>query len=162
MSATKRATRSNPNTPASKSTLSEIKAAFRKKKRNTMDVPPAKVHDPFAASIQAKDVVKGPTGLIYDDFMAEHKNPWDGEHVECPERILRAKARLDELGLTDKCQRIPSRKATNEEMLLCHTQEYLDELNSKFYSSSSPNSRSSSSFAQVTRLIQDPEDEKSK
>ena len=156
MSATKRATRSNPNTPASRSTLSQIKAQFRKKKRNTMDVP-VKVHDPFAASIQAKDVVKGPTGLIYDDFMAEHKNPWDGEHVECPERILRAKARLDELGLTDKCQRIPSRKATNEEMLLCHTQEYLDELHSKFYSSGSPNSRSSS-FAQATRLTQDSED----
>lgn len=158
MSATKRVTRSNPNTPASRSTLSQIKAQFRKKKRNTMDVP-VKVHDPFAASIQAKDVVKGPTGLIYDDFMAEHKNPWDGEHVECPERILRAKARLDELGLTDKCQRIPSRKATNEEMLLCHTQEYLDELHSKFNSSGSPDS---SSFAQVTRLTQDSEDDKSK
>ena len=158
MSATKRVTRSNPNTPASRSTLSQIKAQFRKKKRNTMDVP-VKVHDPFAASIQAKDVVKGPTGLIYDDFMAEHKNPWDGEHVECPERILRAKARLDELGLTYKCQRIPSRKATNEEMLLCHTQEYLDELHSKFNSSGSPDS---SSFAQVTRLTQDSEDDKSK
>ena len=158
MSATKRVTRSNPNTPASRSTLSQIKAQFRKKKRNTMDVP-VKVHDPFAASIQAKDVVKGPTGLIYDDFMAEHKNPWDGEHVECPERILRAKARLDELGLTDKCQRIPSRKATNEEMLLCHTQEYLDELHSKFNSSGSPDS---SSFAQVTRLTQDSENGKSK
>ena len=158
MSATKRVTRSNPNTPASRPTLSQIKAQFKKKKRNTMDVP-VKVHDPFAASIQAKDVVKGPTGLIYDDFMAEHKNPWDGEHVECPERILRAKARLDELGLTDKCQRIPSRKATNEEMLLCHTQEYLDELHSKFNSSGSPDS---SSFAQVTRLTQDSEDDKSK
>ena len=130
MSASKRTTRSNPNTPASRSTLSEIKAAMRKKKRNTMDVP-VTVQDPFAASIGAKDLVKGPTGLLFDEFMAEHKNTWDPEHVECPQRLLRSKARLDELGLTVKCKEIPSRKATNEEILLCHTQEYLDELKSE-------------------------------
>ena len=131
MSATGRTTRSNPNTPASRSTtLSQIKAQMRKKKRNTMDVVP-KVHDPFAASIEAKDLVKGPTGLIYDDFMAEHKNPWDPAHAECPERILRSKARIDELGLTDKCKRIPSRKATTDELLLCHSTSYIEELKSK-------------------------------
>ena len=81
--------------------------------------------------VPGNDIVKVPTGLLFDDFMAQHENPWDPEDIECPQRLLRSKARLDELGLTEKCKEIPSRRATDEEILLCHTKEYLDDLKSK-------------------------------
>ena len=72
--------------------------------------------------------MRGRTGLVFDSEMAEHFSPWDSEHVENPERLLRAKTRCDELGLSEKCQMIKTRKATKDEMLLCHTEEYLDQI----------------------------------
>ena len=72
--------------------------------------------------------MRGRTGLVFDSEMAEHFSPWDSEHVENPERLLRAKARCDELGLTENCQMIKTRKATKDEMLLCHSEEYLDQI----------------------------------
>ena len=133
-----RTTRSNPGTPSSKgsststpprSSLSEIKAAARRAKRSPrQSAPPVLILDPFAASMESKDKIKGETGLVFDAKMAEHCNPWDSEHIEKPERMLRAKERCDELGLTKKCQMIESRKATKDEMLLCHSEEYLDQI----------------------------------
>ena len=107
---------STSSTPP-RSSLSEIKS-----------VPPVLILDPFAASKESKNMIRGKTGFVFDEKMAEHFNPWDSEHIECPERILRAKERCDELDLTKKCQMIDTRKATKDEMLLCHSEEYLDQI----------------------------------
>ena len=132
-----RTTRSNPGTPSSSSTsstpprssLSEIKAAARKQKRGSpKSTPPVLILDPFAAAMESKDRIRGKTGLIFDAKMAEHFNPWDSDHIEKPERMLKAKERCDELGLTKKCEMIETRKATKDEMLLCHTEEYLNQI----------------------------------
>ena len=48
----------------------------------------------FAASMESKNKIKGKTGFVFDKKMAEHFNPWDSEHIECPQRILRAKGQL--------------------------------------------------------------------
>ncbi len=130
-----RGTRSNPGTPdGKKSTLSEIKAAARRNNRGSapskMEAP-VLVLDPFMSAMQSKDRVKGKTGFIFDEKMAEHKSPWDPNHIECPERILKAKSRCDELGLISKCEIIQTRKASEDEMLLCHSKEYLEILKSK-------------------------------
>lgn len=82
--------------------------------------------DPFASALNAKDMTKGKTGLVYDEFMVQHENPWDHKHIECPRRLLRAKERCDELGLTEKCVMIPTRNASLEELYTCHTKEYID------------------------------------
>ena len=98
--------RSNPGTPVSssgstsstppRSSLSEIKAAARKAKRSSprKSAPPVLILDPFAASMGSKNRVRGKTGFVFDEKMAEHFNPWDSEHIECPQRILRAKGQL--------------------------------------------------------------------
>ena len=128
---------STPATPSVKqsspqrTSLSAIKAAMRKKNR-TAQSEQMTVFDPFAASHEAKNMIRGQTGLVFDAEMAEHSNPWDGNHIECPERLLKAKARCDELGLSDQCQEIKGRFATEDEMLLAHSKEYLDLLESMF------------------------------
>ena len=69
---------------------------MRKKKRESPRTPYRMV-DPFEAAINAKTKVRGETGFIFDQTMAEHSNPWDPEHIERPERILRAKERCNQL-----------------------------------------------------------------
>ena len=97
------------------------------------------MEDSFEKAIQPEERIKGQTGFIFDIKFAEHKNPWDPNHIECPERILRAKKRCEELKLTEKCQQIQTRMATEEEMLICHSKEYLQNLAS--ISKMDPNQR---------------------
>ena len=73
---------STSSTPP-RSSLSEIKS-----------VPSVLILDPFAASMESKNKIRGKTGFVFDEKMAEHFNPWDSEHIECPQRILRAKGQL--------------------------------------------------------------------
>lgn len=49
-------------------------------------------------------------------------------HPESPQRILRIWEKLEKDGLAQRCQRIPSRNATDEELLSVHTQEHLDKM----------------------------------
>jgi len=72
------------------------------------------VEDPYGAATEAKDFVGNTTGLVYDVFMTEHYNPWDSEHVEKPLRMTQAFARCEELNLVERCERIPTRFATDE------------------------------------------------
>lgn len=68
-------------------------------------------------------MVRSETGIIYDDSMDQHKCFWDEEHQERPERFTEIIKRCQELDLLDKCKRIPSRKATKEEILKLHDEE---------------------------------------
>ncbi|NWU94260.1 HDAC6 deacetylase, partial [Upupa epops] len=61
------------------------------------------------------------TGLLYDERMEEHYNPWDSQHPEAPQRIRRVMERLQELGLSQRCLRIPARMARREQLRACHT-----------------------------------------
>uniref|UniRef100_A0A8B9LD47 Protein deacetylase HDAC6 n=1 Tax=Astyanax mexicanus TaxID=7994 RepID=A0A8B9LD47_ASTMX len=65
------------------------------------------------------------TGLVYDQRMMEHHNMWDSDHPERPQRIFRIFSRHEELGFVDRCQRIPARLATEEELALCHGLEHI-------------------------------------
>ncbi|XP_036435365.1 LOW QUALITY PROTEIN: histone deacetylase 6 [Colossoma macropomum] len=70
------------------------------------------------------------TGLVYDQRMMEHHNMWDSHHPELPQRISRIFSRHEELGLVDRCQRIPARLATEEELALCHGLAHIDTIKS--------------------------------
>ncbi|KAA0714370.1 Histone deacetylase 6 [Triplophysa tibetana] len=65
------------------------------------------------------------TGLVYDQMMMLHHNIWDSHHPELPQRISRIFARHEESGLVSRCQRIPTRLATEEELALCHSSEHI-------------------------------------
>jgi acetoin utilization deacetylase AcuC-like enzyme len=64
------------------------------------------------------------TALMADDKYREHLQGRAG-HPECPERFDAVMNALANAGLNEKLLRIPSRDATEDELVLCHTPEYL-------------------------------------
>ncbi|KAI4901578.1 hypothetical protein NFI96_012101, partial [Prochilodus magdalenae] len=90
----------------------------------------------------------GRTGLVYDQRMMDHHNMWDSgsllmrderrgvillkklHHPELPQRISRIFSRHEELGLVERCQRIPARLATEKELAFCHGLAHIDTIKS--------------------------------
>ncbi|XP_077370269.1 protein deacetylase HDAC6 isoform X2 [Festucalex cinctus] len=70
------------------------------------------------------------TGLVYDERMMEHLNQWDRHHPEQPQRIFKIFSRHQQLGLVKRCQRIPARLATEEELAMCHTLDHIRRMKS--------------------------------
>jgi len=59
------------------------------------------------------------TGLVYDERFLAHRAPYD--HPEHPGRLTAIWQRLQEKGLVARCERIPAREATREELERIHT-----------------------------------------
>ncbi|XP_038578558.1 histone deacetylase 6 [Micropterus salmoides] len=68
------------------------------------------------------------TGLVYDERMMEHLNLWDRHHPEQPQRIFKIFSKHQQLGLVDRCQRIPARLATEEELSRCHRVQHINQM----------------------------------
>ncbi|XP_068454722.1 histone deacetylase 6 [Clinocottus analis] len=68
------------------------------------------------------------TGLVYDERMMEHLNMWDRHHPEQPQRISKIFSKHQQLGLVDRCQRIPARLATEEELARCHSKQHIEQM----------------------------------
>ncbi|XP_034392207.1 histone deacetylase 6 [Cyclopterus lumpus] len=68
------------------------------------------------------------TGLVYDEKMMEHLNMWDRHHPEQPQRIFKIFSKHQQLGLVDRCQRIPARLATEEELSRCHSEQHIEQM----------------------------------
>uniref|UniRef100_A0A803J9G6 Protein deacetylase HDAC6 n=1 Tax=Xenopus tropicalis TaxID=8364 RepID=A0A803J9G6_XENTR len=68
------------------------------------------------------------TALVYDEQMMEHHNMWDSCHPESPQRINQIFKRHKDLGLLDRCSRIPSRLATQKELQMCHSLSYIQKI----------------------------------
>ncbi|XP_040008234.1 histone deacetylase 6 [Xiphias gladius] len=68
------------------------------------------------------------TGLVYDERMMEHLNMWDRHHPEQPQRISKIFSKHQQLGLVDRCQRIPVRLATEEELSMCHSVQHIEQM----------------------------------
>ncbi|NWZ88400.1 HDAC6 deacetylase, partial [Poecile atricapillus] len=64
-------------------------------------------------------------GLVYDPRMEEHRNTWDSQHPECPQRLSRVLQRLQELGLAQRCLPLPSRPASPRQLHACHTRAHV-------------------------------------
>ncbi|XP_063783223.1 polyamine deacetylase HDAC10 [Pseudophryne corroboree] len=68
------------------------------------------------------------TALVYDEEMMSYKLLW--EDVECsievPERLSCSYKRLQHYDLVNRCVQLPVREATEEEITLVHSAEYLD------------------------------------
>lgn len=69
------------------------------------------------------------TGLIFDDFMTQHKCIWC-KADECPERYECIRDRFAYYNLVDQCEVYQSREATPEEILLAHDKNYFELLKS--------------------------------
>ncbi|XP_069798807.1 histone deacetylase 6 [Dendropsophus ebraccatus] len=68
------------------------------------------------------------TGLVYDERMMEHYNMWDSGHPELPQRISRIYKRHKEMGLVDRCSRLPHRLASTKELQMCHSLPYIEKI----------------------------------
>nr|XP_033815302.1 polyamine deacetylase HDAC10 [Geotrypetes seraphini] len=68
------------------------------------------------------------TALLYDEEMTSHKLLWDDPAcaIEVPERLLSCYKRLKCYGLLERCVSVPVREATEDEILLIHSKEYLE------------------------------------
>src|SRR5439155_1542853 len=64
------------------------------------------------------------TGLVFDEVFLRHRPP--SEHPEHPGRLAAIWKRLKEIGLLDRCRRIPAREATRDELLEIHTPDHVD------------------------------------
>lgn len=76
------------------------------------------------------DLVRGETGVIYDESMALHRCLWDQSYPECPERFTSVITRCRELKLMERCKELKPRLATKEEILTIHTEEHFNLLQS--------------------------------
>ncbi|XP_074658965.1 histone deacetylase 9-like [Tubulanus polymorphus] len=70
--------------------------------------------------------LKFTTGLVYDSLMLKHQCTCgnNANHPEHAGRLQSIWARLQETRLADRCEKIKSRKATIEELQLCHSEAY--------------------------------------
>ena len=93
-----------------RSRISEIRAACLKKKREeksrAVTTVQQAIYDPDATAREAKYKTRGDTGLIMDNFMESHYNPWDKDHIERPERLTYIRNRLNQLRLTERCKQV--------------------------------------------------------
>ncbi|KAM7349007.1 histone deacetylase 6 isoform 4-T4 [Cochliomyia hominivorax] len=104
--------------------LLEAKRKAKLLKMQQQNQQDAVVKDIFQNAVNAKYMTQRPTGLIYDESMSQHRCLWDSEHPECPERFIRVLDRCRELNLVERCQNLPSRRATKDEVMLLHSEEH--------------------------------------
>ncbi|XP_053572615.1 polyamine deacetylase HDAC10 isoform X2 [Bombina bombina] len=68
------------------------------------------------------------TGLIYDQEMMNYKLLWDDPEcaIEVPERLSASYERLLHYDLVKRCVQLPIREASEEEITLVHSNDYLE------------------------------------
>ncbi|XP_033099763.1 histone deacetylase 6-like [Anneissia japonica] len=72
------------------------------------------------------------TGIVKDERFLLHCCPFGSEHgkSECPERLTKIHKKLKDYGLLDRCVQVQARLASNEELLFCHSQDYVNKMRS--------------------------------
>lgn len=77
------------------------------------------------------------TALIYDEEMTKYKLLWVDPacKIEVPERLTVSHEALVKNGLADRCVSIPVREATDTDILLVHSEEYLEAVKTTPYMS---------------------------
>ncbi|CAJ1056251.1 polyamine deacetylase HDAC10 [Xyrichtys novacula] len=73
-------------------------------------------------------MMKTDTALIYDEEMTKYKLLWIDPacKIEVPERLTVSHEALVKNGLADRCVSVPVREATDADILLVHSEEYLE------------------------------------
>ncbi|XP_076621765.1 histone deacetylase 6 isoform X1 [Colletes latitarsis] len=84
------------------------------------------VHDIYQKAIDANNLKRKKTGLVYDLSMSEHECLWDPNYPECPARLTNVLRRCEELGLISRCKFVAPRHATENEILTMHSQKQID------------------------------------
>ncbi|XP_015110573.1 histone deacetylase 6 [Diachasma alloeum] len=120
----KRSSRLAKVRPSQAIIVAKREAAQKRKTQKNSDS--CYVRDIYQTAIDSKNMIRGPTGVVYDRSMAEHRCLWDDKYPECPERFTRVLERCQELGLIERCKFIEPRLARIDEVLLKHSMEQID------------------------------------
>ncbi|KAI4493221.1 hypothetical protein M0802_009509 [Mischocyttarus mexicanus] len=124
---TKKSTKqSNVKSKPSAALLAAKQEAAQRKILQNKKSNPNVIYDIYQKIIDAYNVVRKETGIIYDRSMVDHKCLWDDNYPECPERLTRILERCNELGLLNRCKLIQPRSCTENEILQVHTQKQID------------------------------------
>lgn len=67
--------------------------------------------DIYENAMNFSAIRRGSTGVIFDELFFEHKCLWDTEHQERPERLKVILEKCQDMGLIERCIRIPSQPA---------------------------------------------------
>ncbi|KAK3768236.1 hypothetical protein RRG08_031030 [Elysia crispata] len=70
------------------------------------------------------------TAVVFDKRLESHFSQWNTAFTEIPLRVAEILHRCDQLNLLERCQRIPVREATVEEITTHHTKAHIDLLES--------------------------------
>ena len=84
------------------------------------------VRDIYQKAIDAYNLRRKETGLVFERSMAEHECLWDPNYPECPARLTRVLQRCEELGLISRCKLIAPKLATESQVLAKHSQKQID------------------------------------
>ncbi|XP_026287181.1 histone deacetylase 6 isoform X1 [Frankliniella occidentalis] len=68
--------------------------------------------------------------IVYDARMLKHFNRGETSHPERPERVSSIYSMLEDFEVLQRCNLVPSRVATEEELLLVHTQDHVSAMQS--------------------------------
>ncbi|KAL7039894.1 hypothetical protein ACKWTF_000165 [Chironomus riparius] len=117
---------------------SEKKVSLKEAKRNSRqkmllkgnDTSSTAVKDIYGNALSSINMVRGRSGVIYDESMTQHFCLWDQNYPECPERFTSVINRCNELELFDRCIELKPRLATKNEILSIHTEKQYDLLQS--------------------------------
>ncbi|KAM8934374.1 protein deacetylase HDAC6 [Pelodytes ibericus] len=112
-------TSSSPQGPQS---LQEIK----KRGHRARQAPESDLCEKLAGLSLASEPAVGGTGLVYDERMLAPHCLWDDGFPECPSRLAAVTEKLTECGLTERCVLVPAREASEEEILLVHSPQYVE------------------------------------
>ncbi|XP_067931188.1 histone deacetylase 5-like isoform X2 [Watersipora subatra] len=90
----------------------------------SMENPLTEAPIDLATKVSVDD--RSSTGVVYDESMLRHHCPCQDNavHLENPSRIQSIWNRLKSSGLADRCRRVEFKKATIEQLQLCHTESY--------------------------------------
>ncbi|XP_076588220.1 polyamine deacetylase HDAC10 [Chaetodon auriga] len=83
---------------------------------------------PRGKNCSCTEIMKMGTAMIYDEEMTKYKLLWVDPvcKIEVPERLTVSHEALMESGLADRCVSVPVREATDADILLVHSEEYLE------------------------------------
>jgi histone deacetylase 6 len=94
---------------------------MRKRQPATKKLKTVQFVDYYDKAKEARDCVKGKTGIVYHKRNAEDLCLWYSSYAEETENPQPIESNF-ELELIDRCQRVPSRPASEEEILELHTE----------------------------------------
>ncbi|XP_065165019.1 histone deacetylase 6 isoform X3 [Atheta coriaria] len=86
------------------------------------------VQDEYAESFKSALLVRGRTGIAFNDDMIMHKCEWDSGYPENPARYVAIMHRLNELGLVNRCVRIQNEHIDIDDITKLHQRTQYENL----------------------------------